>query len=380
MIPRSRYLAPELRFGTRAISSFTFCGLVGVAAAVALAMALTAHRGLSLGVMSVLVLTSIATFFAVIYVTKLITGEEQIIYYHHEIAVLVVAGLAARLLGAPVRPYLDATILGIGAFLFCGRIGCLLVGCCHGRPSRFGVCYGDEHVARGFTWYYAGIRLFPLQVVEAAWVLGVVIVESLAIRNGAPAGAALAGYVVAYDLARFTLEYFRGDPERPYTFGLSQGQWISFWLTLGVVIAEWRGVLPLRAWHAWTLAILAAAMLLTIVLRRVRGPALADAEHVRELAGIVAGPLPTHQPDAPVSVARTSRGICISATRVAERERSTLVLAFSSTRTPLTTRAAAALASLVLQLRREPAPPRLVRAHAGIYEFAAPEERRRPGG
>jgi prolipoprotein diacylglyceryltransferase len=39
----------------------------------------------------------------------------------------------------PIIPYLDVTILVIGIFLVCGRIGCLMVGCCHGKPHRWGV-------------------------------------------------------------------------------------------------------------------------------------------------------------------------------------------------------------------------------------------------
>ena len=47
---------------------------------------------------------------------------------------LAVAGTAARSARRP-SPYLDATALGLGAFLACGRVGCTLAGCCHGRPA-----------------------------------------------------------------------------------------------------------------------------------------------------------------------------------------------------------------------------------------------------
>jgi hypothetical protein len=364
MIPRSRFLSPHLQFGTRKLSSFTFCGIVGVIAAVALAMTLTAHRALSLGVMAAIVVAAIATFFAVILVTKVITGVEQIIYYHHEIAILIVAALTARLFGAPVLAYLDATILSIGAFLFCGRIGCLLVGCCHGRPSRFGIRYGDEHVACGFTWYYAGIPLFPLQLVEAVWVLIVVLVASLDVWRGAPYGAALAAYVVAYDVARFALEYFRGDPARPYTAGLSQAQWISFWLTAAVVAAELRGVLPLRAWHLATLIVLVAAMIATIIARR----AVPHVHHVREVANIVAGDL---QPS--VAAVQTTGGLRLSASRVVDRGQRVSIFAFSIPSMPMSESEAAAMVRLILQLRRVTAPVRVLRTEAGVFELIVPD-------
>ena len=43
---------------------------------------------------------------------------------------------AERGRAAGVAAGLDAAVLGIGAFLAFGRIGCLNAGCCHGRPAR----------------------------------------------------------------------------------------------------------------------------------------------------------------------------------------------------------------------------------------------------
>src|SRR5262249_7343149 len=165
-----------------------------------------------------------------------------IIYYHHEIAVMLAAMALLWLTSEPLLPFLDITILGIGAFLACGRIGCLMVGCCHGRPHHWGIRYKPEHAVAGFTPYYVGIVLFPIQLVESLWVAGVVIVGVLLIVNGSPAGSALAWYVVAYDLGRFFFEFMRGDPDRPYLWCFSQPQWISIVLMAFVVVAEQAGL------------------------------------------------------------------------------------------------------------------------------------------
>src|SRR5262249_61119424 len=106
------------------------------------------------------------TFLGIIMTTKPITGQERIIYYPHEIAVSLAAAGLLWLTSEPLLPYLDITILGIGAFLACGRIGCLMVGCCHGRPSGWGIRYTPDHAAAGFTDYYVGVVLFPIQLVE----------------------------------------------------------------------------------------------------------------------------------------------------------------------------------------------------------------------
>src|SRR5205814_352454 len=149
----------------------------------------------------------------------------------------------------PVLPYLDVTILGIGAFLACGRVGCLMVGCCHGRPSAWGICYRDEHVGEGFAPYLIGVRLFPIQAIESLWVLLVVIVGAMFVLEGRPPGTALAWLTIAYGAARFGFEFARGGADRPYTLGFSQAQWLSLWLMLALIAAEVAGRIAFAAWH-----------------------------------------------------------------------------------------------------------------------------------
>ena len=119
-----------------------------------------------------------------------------------------------------------------------------MVGCCHGRPHRWGVCYREEHAAVGFTPYFVGVRLFPIQAVESLWVFCIVTTGVTFVLNGRPAGAALAWYVVTYDLGRFCFEFLRGDPDRPYLWGFSQPQWISLLLMCGWYGRRWPASFP----------------------------------------------------------------------------------------------------------------------------------------
>jgi hypothetical protein len=135
----------------RSCPAFQVCGYAGLALAVLLTMTLVTYRSLSPVVMAGIVLAAVSTFLGLAMVTKIVTGEERLIYYHHEIAVMVVAAGLLWLLRQPIPPYLDATILGVGLFLARGRVGCLMVGCCHGRSHRWGVCYRAEHAAASFT-------------------------------------------------------------------------------------------------------------------------------------------------------------------------------------------------------------------------------------
>src|SRR5262249_39131819 len=158
----NRLARPEIRALGRPWPAFQICGYTGLGLAILLAMSLARYPGLSPLIMALIVATAVPTFLGLVMATKIITGEERIIYYHHEIAVMLAAAALLWVASQPMLPYLDITILGIGAFLACGRIGCLMVGCCHGRPSRWGIRYTPDHAAAGFTDYYVGVVLSPI--------------------------------------------------------------------------------------------------------------------------------------------------------------------------------------------------------------------------
>src|SRR5712692_6791297 len=139
------FISPEIRFAGRAFSAFQVCGYTGLLLGFVQSMILIRRLGLSQLVLLGITVVVILTFYALVMATKILTGEEQIIYYHHEIAVMAMIALFLRLTHQPVLHYLDVAILGIGLSLACGRVGCLMVGCCHGRPDSRGVRYGLDH-------------------------------------------------------------------------------------------------------------------------------------------------------------------------------------------------------------------------------------------
>src|SRR5262245_6870292 len=90
-----RPAVPVLR---RSLSAFLVCGVSGLGLAILVTMILIMYLGLSPLVMAGLVVEAVIVFFGLVMATKIITGEEKIIYYHHEIAVMVVAALFLWLL------------------------------------------------------------------------------------------------------------------------------------------------------------------------------------------------------------------------------------------------------------------------------------------
>jgi hypothetical protein len=250
----------------------------------------------------------VVTFLALTMATKIVSGTEALVYYHHEVAVLTISGALLAALGQPVLPYLDVTALGLGVFLACGRCGCLMVGCCHGKPHLHGVRYGDAHAAEGFPSCYVGTPLFPVQALESLLVALIVCGGSLLVMYRWPAGAALTWYVVSYSAARIGLEELRGDRVRPYWLRLSEAQWTSLLLITAVVIGEWQGRLPMSWWHV-AMCIGAAVALVALAAGRTDRSVILHPRHASEIADILKAP---DVPGWPIAVRRTSLNVGLS--------------------------------------------------------------------
>jgi prolipoprotein diacylglyceryltransferase len=378
--PLDKLARPEVRLFGRRRSAFRVCGYAGQMLAVLLAMALVVQLRLSPWVMAALALSAMATFVALAMITKIIVGVETLVYYHQEIAVMTVAAVVLRLLHQPVLPYLDVTVLGVGMFLACGRVGCLMVGCCHGRPSRWGVCYGEEHAAAGFTPYFVGVRLFPVQLVEALCVSVAVLVGVMLILSGSRPGEALAWYAVAYGVVRFALEFVRGDPERRHLLGFSEAQWTSLVLTCAVVFAELSGAGSFHLWHAAATVLMAATVIVVAVRRRSDETArhsLLHPRHVREVAEAVealnglaletVSGLADDTESSSVYVARTSRDIQISTSLIPDADGLIHHYTLSKRKELMTEDVAGTVAGLIQLLRHPSASCELVRGGEGVF-------------
>ncbi len=371
-----RWVRPTIRIGHHAQSAFHVCGYLGLALGILLTMSLVAAMGRPVWVMAAIIAASVLTFFGLALLTKLLTGEERLVFYHHAIAVLVVAVVLLRILRQPALPYLDATFLGLGLFLAFGRIGCLMAGCCHGRPGWWGVCYREEHAAAGFTPHYLGIRLIPIQALESLWVSATVATGSALVLAGSPPGAALAWCLVTYSAGRFAFEFWRGDPERPYWLGFSEAQWTSVglvWCVAGAELlspglAEMRA---LRALHGAVAVGLVLAMLYVAWQRQRQGQGyrfLLPA-HVEEFAAALGHVTSPAAPER-LSVARTTLGIQISASQIWQAGKRIDHFALSSQSGLLTEKSAQALAGLVLRLRQSSTREvEFIRGDHGVYHL-----------
>ncbi|MGO9165356.1 MAG: prolipoprotein diacylglyceryl transferase [Candidatus Sulfotelmatobacter sp.] len=341
------------------------------------------YRDLPLWVMIAIIPAAIAIFLALVMATKIVAGEERIIYYHHEIAVAAGTTLFLRLLHQPVLPYLDITVLGIGLFLACGRIGCLLVGCCHGRPFRWGVRYSEHHANAGFTPHYVGIPLFPVQAVESLWALGIVAVGTLMVIRGDAPGSALTLYVIVYGFGRFCFEFLRGDPERPYFLGFSEAQWISIILMSAIVYGEATHALPLTRLHVAITVSVVVTMIGVAVHRRLRRTPthlLLRPQHVREIVGALRSARTTPaETDAAfhevsrIHVGTTSLGVQISGSVIPDRGTCISHYALSCRNRTMTPDFARAVANLICVLSHSNCDLQLVQGNRGVFHLLVAE-------
>lgn len=90
-----------------------------------------------------------------------------------------------------------------------GRIGCLLNGCCYGRPSEFGIYFKTFHQ-----------HLIPTQLYSSLLLLVIFFILRYIQNKKHVTGLVVATYLLLYAVKRFFIEFLRNDTPRSI-FGLT---------------------------------------------------------------------------------------------------------------------------------------------------------------
>ena len=129
----------------------------------------------------------------------------------------------------PTWPTCDIFAPGIALGQAIGRIGCLMAGCCFGRPTSmpWGITFTNP-LAASNVGTPLGVTLHPTQLYESGVDLFIFAFLLLTERRGRPFhGRTFWGYALLYGIARFIIEIYRGD-ERGTVFDvLSTSQFLS---------------------------------------------------------------------------------------------------------------------------------------------------------
>lgn len=118
---------------------------------------------------------------------------------------------------------MDVFAPGIALGHAIGRIGCFCAGCCYGKVCHcsFGLVFKDpKSLAR------LGIPLYPTQLISSAMLFVIFFILILIERRKRFDGQVFWSYVFIYSMARFGIEFLRGDPRGftiPGLISTSQG-------------------------------------------------------------------------------------------------------------------------------------------------------------
>lgn len=131
------------------------------------------------------------------------------------LAYLALAAPLAFFLAKRKRAALDLVALSIPIPWMFVKLGCLLNGCCYGKPSSlpWAITFPD-----GASGAPSGIPLHPAQIYEICIMVGVLVVFKILKREHWK-GTMILWFLIFYGLGRAATELFRGDLEQDVHIG-----------------------------------------------------------------------------------------------------------------------------------------------------------------
>ncbi len=137
--------------------------------------------------------------------------EGGLVYYGGLLAAILAAIIFLRVKGLSFWKWADIIAPTIALGLVFGRTGCLLVGCCYGKP-----CPVDHAMALSFpseTVGIAGVPLYPTQIWSMAGNLLIFAITYFVILPQKKYhGQVLAWFLILYGIFRTGVEFWRADP------------------------------------------------------------------------------------------------------------------------------------------------------------------------
>jgi phosphatidylglycerol---prolipoprotein diacylglyceryl transferase len=151
------------------------------------------------------------------------------VFYGGLIAAVTVALLYLRRHRLPLWTTTDVFAPAIALGHVVGRMGCLMAGCCFGRPASvpWAITFRDP-AALANVGTPLGVPLHPTQLYEAGAELLILAFLLAFERRGRPfPGRTFWSYMLLYGVSRFIIEFFRGDSRGMVLNALSTSQFVS---------------------------------------------------------------------------------------------------------------------------------------------------------
>jgi phosphatidylglycerol:prolipoprotein diacylglycerol transferase len=151
------------------------------------------------------------------------------VFYGGLIAAVTVALIYLRRHRLPLWTTTDVFAPGIALGHVVGRMGCLLAGCCFGKPTDvpWAITFTDPAAAANVG-TPLGVPLHPTQLYEAVAELLILVFLLVWERRGHGfPGRTFWSYMLLYGVSRFVIEFYRGDSRGMVFDALSTSQFVS---------------------------------------------------------------------------------------------------------------------------------------------------------
>lgn len=142
----------------------------------------------------------------------------------------------------PILALMDACLAGVALGMGIGRLGCLMAGCCWGKPTDlgWGITFTDPACAR-ISGTPLGVPLHPTQIVQSLDGFLICAFLSWLFFRRRFDGQVGSLFFVLTGVARFGWEFLRDDPRGGW-LGLATSQWIGLvMVAVGVAVYVWSG-------------------------------------------------------------------------------------------------------------------------------------------
>ena len=168
------------------------------------------------------------------------------VFYGGFIAAFFFAVWYIRLHRLPFWKVVDVLAPAVSLGLGIGRIGCCAAGCDYGKPttSAWGIVFTDPY-AHEISGVPLGIPLYPTQPIMSLASLSIFAILIWRYSKKSRDGEIFLLYVVLYAVARYFIEFLRGDEDRGFVFHhlLSTSQFIAI---LALAAAVWMALILRR--------------------------------------------------------------------------------------------------------------------------------------
>ncbi len=164
------------------------------------------------------------------------------VFYGGLIAALVVGLLLVKRYKLPVWKTADMIAPGIALGHVIGRIGCLLAGCCYGKPTDVPWAITFQNPLAGLNvGTPLGVPLHPTQLYDAGTELAIMIFLLATEKKGQRfAGRTFWLYMLLYAVSRYVVEMYRGDDRGMIAYFFSTSQLVSIAIVPVSLYMLWR--------------------------------------------------------------------------------------------------------------------------------------------